>query len=88
MNCVVCCHGDSKDRAPDTQLQREVAIPIDKALPIAKQTAEALESAHEHRNIHPNQNARYAWRSKGLRQSTPVHITSRTLRVTKVMSWT
>jgi serine/threonine protein kinase len=28
------------------------AIPIDEALPIAKQMAEALESAHEHRIIH------------------------------------
>jgi serine/threonine-protein kinase len=31
---------------------KEVAIPLEEALPIAKQIAEPLEYAHEHGNIH------------------------------------
>jgi serine/threonine protein kinase len=42
-----------------------VAIPADEALPIAKQTAEALEAAHEHGVIHRDLNLANIKRTSG-----------------------
>ena len=45
-------HGARRGRGPARSASRGAPIPIDEALPIARQIAEALEAAHDHGIIH------------------------------------